>query len=266
MSELNISAEIFNRNKQRVDDSGSAVIRQIMSLLKPNEGYPKTNDSQLKILYSLWQSECRAMDAACKASWNTSKQKEMIEMPPDDEEHRPCRQMAAAIIEREIYDEFVSRHSLADASDYIRRNIEACRKHPKTCACHELSELKYAKNDLAKETTCQCVACTGSGRCLSIPDISSYTHSTENCACGSCHRYRMANGTAEGYRRRCREAVDAVLSRLKDAESSVPRAKAVANLLGKASAADDAICLARAMPGGSTDDGFVKNILEQYPS
>jgi hypothetical protein len=58
----------------------------------------------------------------------------MPKMPNDDEEHQPCRQMAAVLIERTIYDEHIAQRWFQMAVNNIK-NHPKCANHPKTCAC-----------------------------------------------------------------------------------------------------------------------------------
>jgi protein-disulfide isomerase-like protein with CxxC motif len=55
-------------------------------------------------------------------------------MPVDDEEHQPCRQMAAVLIERTIYDESYARPAFEKATRSAL-NQPKCANHPKSCAC-----------------------------------------------------------------------------------------------------------------------------------
>jgi hypothetical protein len=227
--------EVFNRYKQIVDTSCSHVARSIMHLLKPDDNYPKYDEDTIKERYTLWQTDCRAMDAACNVSWHASKQDEMIKMPPDDKEHLPCRMMAAVIIERNIYGEFVAQENLTEAVKLIRANMDVYTLHPPTCACHFSEGWTYANDKLVKDLVKDLY--------ISYSTIKK-TH-VAKCACGECHRARVLNGTADAYMRACQEDSDKVLS-------------TIASQLG----ADMAISAARAMPTGETDDGFIKNLFK----
>ena len=68
------------------------------------------------------------------------------------------------------------------------------------------------------------------------------------CACGACHKKRVANGTDTEYLEWAHAQTTAILSR-------PPRVSMTSKTI---SAIDDA----RKMPGGKTDDGFVKNLFK----
>jgi len=116
---MSYTSEIFNRYKEITDKSGLEVIKAIMYLLKPEGGYSKFQDEIVVQRYTLWQADARALDAACGKTWYAGMQGPLV-MPPDDEEHKPCRMMAAVLIERNIYSDFVARHSLVQAVKVIR--------------------------------------------------------------------------------------------------------------------------------------------------
>lgn len=277
--------EIFNRYNQHVEESRNAVCRHIQYLLKPADDYPKGSDVRLKELYNVWRADCRAMNAACETMLHLVSNAEMIEMPPNDEEHFLCRRMAAVIIERNIFGEHEAQQYLPELVRLMK--MSTCYKHSNSCACHILSGWTYGNNEIAHELVtsylekervalnaagggplsyqpavgggrpervvcagwrdCTCGGCSGGG--ASTP----YVHNTEICACGACHRARVTGGTQDAYMAKLRADTDRVLAKSSTAFNS---------LLGAAQKADNAIASARAMPGGATDDGFVKNLFK----
>jgi len=303
--------ELFNRYNELVDKSRNAVCRHIQYLLKPNDGYPKGTDARLKELYSIWQADCRAMDAACEEYVHLNARNEMIEMPIDDDEHFLCRRMAAVVIERNIYGEH-------EAEFYLPKLIEAikaskCHTHSSSCACHMLKGWTYAnqelinglgshylekKNEVEREARlaepaypdgpsiyrsnvrlgcagwrdCTCGGCSGGGPGggrapgNALPPLRRSDEHVVNCACGSCYNKRVANGTQEAYMASLHADVDKVLERMDfyGSTGKTPRAPSasIAGILSAAAEADDAISAAKKMPGGSTEDGFVKNLFK----
>ena len=131
MSEL--YAETFTTFKTLTDNARSAVSRHVYPML---EGYrvKGENDATLLILYKKWQASMRAMAAALETHPYKNARAEMPEMPVDDEEHAPCRQMAAVLIERTIYDEHIAARWLAPAASAIMKN-PVCATHDISCAC-----------------------------------------------------------------------------------------------------------------------------------
>jgi hypothetical protein len=209
------SVEIFNRYKVIVDNSGALVIRSIMHILKPSDSYPAFSNAVIEERHKSWQADCRAMDAACGESWHSGKQAS-LSMPPENEEHKPCRLMAAVLIERDIYGEHTARHSLIDAVKSIRDNLSKCAQHPPNCACkaeglgYPVSNCKwtYENKELVEAL----------GKDLDIERSvdgvrgpSSPAHSF-NCACGACYNERVKNGTQEAYMAYLRSETDKALA------------------------------------------------------
>jgi hypothetical protein len=236
---MSYSVQTFNQYKAIVDNSCSAVARSIMFLLKPTMGYPRHSEDVIKEYYKTWQSDCRAMDAACQQTWHSSTQDEMIKIPQDDEEHKPCRMMAAVIIERTIYDEHIAGENLVEAVDLIRANLDTCARHPSTCACHHTEGWTYANDTLVR---------------LLVKDLSKKQHDTTKCACGACHNTRVLNGTSDAYLADCIAETNKYLCNYNKPLSTI------ASLLDSGKKADDAISEARQMPGGESDSGFIKNL------
>ena len=242
------TSEVFNRYKPMVDHSGSQVIRAIMYLLRPDDGYTKVHDDILKERYVLWQTDSRAMDAACGESWAIASQAPLV-MPPDDEAHKPCRMMAASLIERAIYGEGTACYNLANAVEKVRANLEECAKHPPSCACRQASNRwTYENKKLVDELRYEIDAKERS--MVEQP----YTHDATICACRACYDVRVKNGSSVAYTARWRSRADL--------DATVENRGPIANLLEAATQADNAISDARNMPGGSTDEGFVKNLFK----
>jgi hypothetical protein len=81
---------------------------------------------------------------------------------------------------------------------------------------------------------------------------SPYTHNVDTCACGTCHKSRVDSGTSDAYMKRCREASDAAMARLRRQESYLQTALGFEgrSIWGSAAAS-----------GGSTDHpDFAKEI------
>lgn len=314
---------MFKRYNSRVEESRNAVCRHIQYLLKPDDGYPKGSDARLKELYDIWRADCRAMDAACEKHVHLGARQKMIEMPPDDEEHVLCRQMAGVIIERYIFGEHNAQYYLPELIEKMK--VSSCWKHSYTCACHfhlhdsgwtygnydlvcTLSA-SYEEKVLEKERqerlarlaqpavgggalslepsegggaagSCTCGGCEY-GSCNTavtpMPSAVPLRRSDEHvaqCACGACYNKRVANGTQDAYMAKLRADTSAILARkprrytgaYSPTESSMGGARGgsspIEGMLGAATQADEAISAARKMPGGSTKDGFAKNLFQ----
>jgi hypothetical protein len=240
--------EIFNRYNSLVQESRNAVSRHIQYLLKPDSDYPKGSDERLKELYNMWRADCRAMDAACEESMHLSARHEMIKMPPDDAEHFLCRRMAAVVIESYVFGEH-------NAQEYLHKLIESikasnCHTHDKSCACRPQGGIwTYSNQDLVN-TLLEHYKSSSVTLPMAPPLRRSDEH-VKNCACGACHNKRVANGTQDAYMAQLRAETDRVLAK-----------SPISKLIVSAARADDAIDTAFKMPGGNTDDGFVKNLFQ----
>jgi len=283
---MSYAPEMFNRYKQRVEESRNAVCRHIQYLLKPDDGYPKGSDARLKELYTYWRAECRAMDAALEETMRLAARQEMIVMPPDDEEHFLCRRMAAVIIERYIFCEHNAQHYLPSLIEQMKASN--CHTHPKTCACHSVSGWTYANVELIghlsahylqKESVgggalshqpamgggsrvrvacggwrdCTCGGCSGGGGAppsLQQPPLVRISEHITDCVCGACHNKRVADGTQAAYMARLTAETDRVLAQ----EFQTDRYTSSASMLGAA----------HQMPASNTgvDDDFVKNLFK----
>jgi hypothetical protein len=263
---MSYTPDIFNRYKEMIDKSGSHLIRSIMHLLKPADGYPAFSNAVIQERHALWQADCRAMDAACAESWHSEMQAP-LSMPPEHDEHRPCRMMAAVLIELDVYGEHTARHNLVVAVEAVRANLETCSTHLPWCACrsegyHANSQWTYENKKLVEDLGRE-LEIKRRADLSEIASIGGAPAHVAKCACGTCYNERLKNGTQDAYMAELRADIDRVLGKVgspyTNSFSSVDHAS---GLLGAAKKADDAIAAARAMPGGSNDDGFLKNLFK----
>jgi hypothetical protein len=147
---LELHVNLFNKYKDIVDASRSAICRHIMYLLKPSDGYPKGSDSKLTELLNIWQADSRAMDAALKEHWHSGKPLPI--MPPDDAEHRLCRRLAAIHIEGLMYGEDSAQHYLDPLIEEMLENEELAY-HPHSCACHDFTFWTYGNSKKLEKVT-----------------------------------------------------------------------------------------------------------------
>jgi hypothetical protein len=128
-----MSVALFNQFKEITDAARSDVSRHIQPMLN-GVRVNGENDKMLEELYAKWQAMCRASAAALQCGLYPNELMAMPKMPFDDEEHQACRQMAAVIIERTIYDEFtVGRWFDAAVKNILEK--PSCANHSKSCAC-----------------------------------------------------------------------------------------------------------------------------------
>ena len=180
---MSYTPELFNRYNEPLEHNRNMISRSIMGLLKPSDGYPKTDDNRVKELYAIWQADCRAMDAALNVTWHQKSKTPMIYMPPDDDEHKPCRRMFAVLIERTIYDEHIAGPHLAPAIADILASPH-CTSHFYLCPCHHLDGWTYNDNTEAAQEL-------GKHFYNSKP-----THNSSECACCDCYMKQKAEGTS----------------------------------------------------------------------
>ena len=132
-----LHAKLFNMFKEITDAARNNIGRHIYPILEG--GRASDTDAVLADLYEEWQAGCRAAAAGLQRSLYPNEELPMPQMPVDDEEHQPCRQMAAVLIERTVYDENTARAGFENATQSIL-NSPACANHPKSCACHQALE------------------------------------------------------------------------------------------------------------------------------
>jgi alkylation response protein AidB-like acyl-CoA dehydrogenase len=78
------------------------------------------HDKMLADLYEEWQAGCRAAAGALQRTLYPNEEIAMPRLPNDDEEHQACRQMAAVLIERTVYDEFTAQRWFHAAAENIQ--------------------------------------------------------------------------------------------------------------------------------------------------
>jgi len=218
-----------------LDASQSAVSRHIHYLLNGLEPLPGMADARLVELYDEWRAVCLGLEADLRQKG----EKPMIQMPPDDAEHKACRRMAAVIIERTVWSEFAAERYLRPAINQIKVANRAF-SHPASCACHQLEGWTGRNEKMVGELRAWYAA---------------YAHH-DMCSCGTCHAARVEKGTDEAYLKACQDATNAVLDRIDHGNTQW-----IGNLIREAGKADNAIAAAHAMPG-ETDSGFVKNLFQ----
>ena len=127
-------AKLFNMFKEITDAARNNIGRHIYPILEGGRARKEDTDAVLADRYEEWQAGCRAAAGALQRTLYPSECLAMPKMPVDDEEHQPCRQMAAVLIERTVYDEHVASYPFAEATRRVLEN-PACANHSKSCAC-----------------------------------------------------------------------------------------------------------------------------------
>jgi len=139
-----LHVKLFNQFKEITDAARSMVSRHIYPMLEGGRAFD--SDVVLADLYEEWQAGCRAAAAGLQRTLYPNEYAPMPTLPNDDEEHQPCRQMAAVLIERTVYGEQVAQRWFHAAAENIKNN-PVCANHPSTCACKKALEgWTYADN------------------------------------------------------------------------------------------------------------------------
>ena len=146
-----LHAKLFNTFKEITDAARSAVARHIYPILEGGRARKEDTDAVLADRYEEWQAGCRAAAGALQRTLYPSECLAMPKMPVDDEEHQACRQMAAVLIERTVYDEHVASYPFAKATQSVL-NHPNCANHSKSCACQVVLEgwKHYGNNEQVK--------------------------------------------------------------------------------------------------------------------
>ena len=134
-----LHVKLFNQFKEMTDAARNAIGRHIYPILEGGRARQEDTDAILADRYEEWQAGCRAAAAGLQQPLYPNEQLPMPTLPNDDEEHQACRQMAAVLIERTIYDESSARAGFFKATQAVL-NSPACANHPKSCACHQALE------------------------------------------------------------------------------------------------------------------------------
>ena len=131
-----LHVKLFSQFKEITDAARWAISCHIQSLLEGSR-VSDEHDAKLADLYEEWQACCRASAGALQRTLYPNEYVAMPKMPIDDEEHQPCRQMAAVLIMRTIYNEHEAERWFQMAAENIKNN-HSCANHRSSCACHEV--------------------------------------------------------------------------------------------------------------------------------
>jgi len=131
---LALHAKLFDQFKAITNSARMTISSHIDPILEGGRAKDGDTDAKLADLYEEWKASCRALAAALQCTLPPNEEAFMPKMPVDDEEHQPCRQMAAVLIERNIYDEQTAIIPFQKATQFVL-NSPACAHHSSRCAC-----------------------------------------------------------------------------------------------------------------------------------
>jgi hypothetical protein len=201
------SVKRFNLYKGRLNDAATDVIKKFLYLVRPNEGFPVYSDLDLEEAFDDWRAEDRAFRAAMKGDPVVGPSKNYTFPPPPS--HPACRRMWGLEIQRMVEDEFLAGHNLPGAIAMVLASPE-CASHPETCFCKCLKNLWTDPQHL-KALEALLPKTNAFGATLPLPPATKIVHS-KKCACGVCHKKRVADGTADAYLAELRKDTDRVLA------------------------------------------------------
>jgi hypothetical protein len=186
------SPEEFNKYNAPVERAALEVSHGIQYLLCPSDSYPKVPDYKIIYMYAIWADNARAMDIALKATWHSAAiNQPTLTLPPDEDSYKPCRRMAAVILERNVRGEFGAAVYLEGAVEEIRANLDTCALHPATCPCHNKSGWTYKNMELVNTLSWDLKQ--------SLAKQLSKEHDVMKCACEACFKTRETNGLSGMY-------------------------------------------------------------------
>jgi hypothetical protein len=234
--------ETFNDYMARYEAVANPLIRAYQHLVQPGLGYAHYTNERIISLWNDWS-------LARVEFWRVTgsgilPRPSCPEAPPDDEEHQPCREMWGQMM-REIVEQGGANANVESVKATVAKILSsnACKSHPATCPC------KVPKNPwtwkqsvealeplgITHHQGCRCSPPLGckqrlteekkvnsptavlvDGGCSQVKVISAasrYVHNVDTCACGTCHKARVASGTQGAYDEWNRKVLDASLEK-----------------------------------------------------
>ena len=123
----------FNKYKGQCDTAASLCVRTFLHLVRPTERFPYHSNEEIKRAWREWK------DAEEVFYRMTGKDEPPVRTfpppPPEDSEHKPCRQMWGCLVQEQVEREDFQAPSIKEAVAAIMAS-EACKSHPASCACH----------------------------------------------------------------------------------------------------------------------------------
>lgn len=213
----------FNKYKSMTDAAASACIRSFLHLVRPTEGFPYHSNRDIERAWWAWKGEEEDF-YHMTGSRSPRAERTFPPAPPEDDEHKPCRQMWGCLVQEQVERQDFQGPLIKDAVAAIMAS-EACLTHPATCAC-KVPNNPWTWHECVKELEplglkhnpkCQCGGYQTCKQTVPAPvplpapvavvrqSTYEYKHNVDSCACGTCHKARVDSGTDDTYMERCRE-------------------------------------------------------------
>jgi len=122
----------FNKYKSLKDDAAAACIRSFLHLVRPAEGFPRHSVHEIKQAWSNWKDAEEVFWRM--TAWDEPLNHVFPTPPPDDAEHKPCRQMWGLLIQEQVERQSFQALLIKNAVAAILAS-DACLTHPATCSC-----------------------------------------------------------------------------------------------------------------------------------
>lgn len=126
----------FNKYKSLCDAAGSACIRTFLHIVRPTEGFPYHSNSDIHRAWAEWKDaeEVFYRMTGNGVGWGEAPNRVFPTPPPEDDQHKPCRQMWGLLIQAQVEDASFQGPLIKDAVAAILAS-EACKSHSGSCAC-----------------------------------------------------------------------------------------------------------------------------------
>ena len=138
MSSSQENIDRFNKYKSMADSAGSACIRTFLHIVRPTEGFPYYSNYEIRRTWNDWKDAKEVFFHMTSSGWgwDASDRPNYVfpTPPPEDAEHKPCRQMWGCLVQEQVEGESFQAPLIKDAVTAIMAS-EACKSHPASCPC-----------------------------------------------------------------------------------------------------------------------------------
>ena len=122
----------FNKYKGECDNAASLCVRTFLHLVRPTESFPYYYNNEIERAWSTWKD---AEEVFYRMTSTDEPPKRVFPSPPpEDREHKPCRQMWGCLVQEQVERQDFQAPCIKEAVAAIMAS-EACKSHPASCAC-----------------------------------------------------------------------------------------------------------------------------------
>lgn len=213
----------YEKYKQRLNEASTMLVKSILHLVRPTEGFPTYTHNQIKVVYDDWCAEERSFNAAVREGVSPTR----VWPKPPATSTAACWRMWGIQIQKQVEGVYTAGYNLPAAVSDILATPE-CASHDSNCPCKipdntwTFHEHVKAIEPLGVKHAEKC-ECSGFMRCakMPLPPARDIAHS-DICSCGRCYQKRVDNGTVGEYMKKLQADTDAVIAKYynKNAEKS----------------------------------------------